>query len=104
MVEGQEKCLRALAELTLPGGEWCSAFRSIIEATGMDRRTVRINVRALARKGLAEYHKALWTDDGTPAGAGYCITQEGQAVAAKLVESDPAGSGGAAGAGERTVR
>ena len=77
MVEGQEKCLEALAELTLPNGEMCAPFAPIERETGYDRRTVKRNVRALARKGLAEYFRGLCTEDGDFAGAGYCITKAG---------------------------
>lgn len=44
----------------------------------MDVREVRRIVRCLARKGLAEYWRGLWSDDG-PAGGGYCITPAGRA-------------------------
>ena len=79
MIEGQQKCLSVLAERTLPGGEMCIPFAPICRDTGYDRRTVKRYVRALARKGYAEYHRALCNDDGAFAGAGYCITKEGQA-------------------------
>lgn len=80
MVEGERRCLEYLAIHSRPHGEMCIAFRPIQEATGYDRAKVRRHVRALARKGLAEYHCALWTEDGTPAGAGYCITEAGIAA------------------------
>lgn len=81
MTKDQNLCLGALLSLTYPNGEMCIPFQPIERATGLDRRTVRRNVRALARKGLAEFHKGLWNDDGEPRGAGYCITPEGQNVA-----------------------
>ena len=77
MIEGQRKCLEALAELSQPNGEMCIWFINIQRETGYDRRTVRRYVRALAKKGLAEYHRGLWTEDGEMAGAGYCITDRG---------------------------
>lgn len=77
MIEGHRKCLDALAVLTLPNGEMCVHFRALIMETGYDRSKVRRYVRALARKGLAEYYRGLWSDDGRPAGAGYCITRKG---------------------------
>ncbi len=63
--------------MSRPDGEMCVPFRVIEHDTGFDRRTVRVHVRRLARKGLAEFHKGLWSEDGGPAGAGYCITKAG---------------------------
>ena len=81
MIEGHQKCLSVLAERTLPNGEMCIPFAPICRDTGYDRRTVKRYVRALARKGLAEYHRGLCTEDeGGFAGAGYCITKAGQKV------------------------
>lgn len=85
MIEGHRRCLESLDSLTSPDGEFCTPFRPIEQDTGYDRRTVRRYVRALARKGLAEYFKGLTTEDGEFAGAGYCITREGSS----LIESLP---------------
>ena len=78
MIEGQQKCLVVLDELTSPNGELCMPFAPLERATGYDRRLVRRHVRALARKGFAEYFRGLCTEDGDFAGAGYCITKAGQ--------------------------
>lgn len=43
------------------------------------RKEIRKVCRSLKRKGLAEFQKALWSDDG-PAGAGYGATEKGAAV------------------------
>lgn len=88
MIEGHQKCLEALADLTLPRGEFCATFAPLERATGYDRRTVRRYVRALARKGLAEYFRALCTEDGEFAGAGYCITKAGRAALSDSVRSE----------------
>jgi hypothetical protein len=69
--------LCALGELTRPDGEMCVPFAPLMTYARADRGTVRRICRYLARRGLAKYHKALWTDDGDPAGAGYCITKAG---------------------------
>ena len=53
------------------------SFKRIAEG-GLALHLVRRTVRALARKGLAVYEKGLWTDDGTPAGAGYALTKAGE--------------------------
>lgn len=80
MIEGHEKCLVVLAEMTAPNGEMCIPFAPIERQTGYDRKTVRRYVRALARKDLAEYFRGLCTVDGDFAGAGYCITRVGLAL------------------------
>ena len=77
MIEGELRCLDALGCLTFPNGELCVPFAPVEAATGYDRRMVRRYVRALARKGLAEYFRGLCTEDGEFAGAGYCITKAG---------------------------
>lgn len=80
MIEAQQKCLAVLAEITTPNGEMCVPFAPIQRHTEYDRKTVRRHVRALARKGFAEYFRGLITEDGDFAGAGYCITKAGLAV------------------------
>ena len=80
MIEAHRRCLEALDDLTRPRGEYCVAFAPITEATGYDRRIVRRYIRALARKGLAEYFRGLCTEDGDFAGAGYCITEAGRSA------------------------
>ncbi len=73
------KCLDALNEMSEPNGEMCVPFAPIISHTELDRRTVRRNIRALARKGYAKYFKGLWCEEtDRPAGAGYCITKAGR--------------------------
>lgn len=74
------KCLDALNEMSEPGGEMCVPFAPIMAATELDRRTVRLNIRALARKGYVEYFRGLCIEDGDFAGAGYCITKTGMAL------------------------
>lgn len=72
------RVLVELDHLTQPNGELCAYFRTIARGLEMDVREVRRIVRCLARKGLAEYWRGLWSDDG-PAGGGYCITPAGRA-------------------------
>jgi len=52
-------------------------FDGISRETGLDRKIVRRACRSLARKGLAEYGRGLWTEDGEPAGSGYAATKAG---------------------------
>lgn len=72
--------LASLAERTRSEG-WCVPFSPIISDTGLPRTTVRRIIRLFARKGWAEFHKGLWTEDGDLAGAGYCITETGRTIA-----------------------
>lgn len=81
----QASCLAALAAKSRPDGEMCLPFRIIESTTGLSRTDVKRSVRALARKGLAEFHQGLCNDDGYFAGAGYCISNAGK-VAAGCVE------------------
>ena len=71
-------CLAALNNMSEPDGEICVPFAPIMSATELDRKTVRRNIRRLARKGYAEYFRGLCTDKGELAGAGYCITKAGR--------------------------
>lgn len=73
-----ERCLRRLAALReANGSESYAGFAAIGRRTGLDRATVRRAVRALARRGFAEYQRGLYTYEGRFAGAGYRITDAG---------------------------
>lgn len=79
MLSDRDKVLKTLDALSLEHGERCIYFRTIQKRTRLNRKTVRRHVRALARKGLAEYHRGLWNEfEDWPAGAGYCITPAGR--------------------------
>ena len=84
MTPDAHKCLQSLNNWSEPDGEMCRPFRTIMDDTGFDRKTVRRHIRAAWRKGLAEYFRGLCTEDGEPAGAGYCITHKGR----KLCHTD----------------
>lgn len=71
--------LKVLHELTAP--DWAVCFAPIIRETEMPRAEVRRRCRYLKRIGLAEYHRALWNEDGEPRGSGYAVTRQGMAVA-----------------------
>jgi len=53
-------------------------FNTIARRSGVPRPKIRRVVRAMARKGITEYHKGCWTEDGEPGGAGYGLTREGR--------------------------
>jgi hypothetical protein len=72
------------------GGKTCYPFKALAGmCPELEPSLIRRTVRALARKGLTGYEKALMTEDGEMAGAGYGITVEGRKLAAvvKLMES-----------------
>jgi 1,4-dihydroxy-2-naphthoyl-CoA synthase len=53
-------------------------FNGICSETSLNRPTVRRACRLLTRKGLAQFGRGLWTEDGTPAGSGYAATSAGK--------------------------
>ncbi|BBB99426.1 hypothetical protein [Bradyrhizobium elkanii] len=78
--ECEMKALNALAGSY--GSDFdCLRFSAIARRGDLDPKHVRRSVRALARKGLAEYVRGLWTMDGEPAGSGYRCTAAGFAKA-----------------------
>ena len=89
MLPNHRKVLEVLAIYTRPHAEMCYGFKPIADYAEMqDVREVRRIVRHLARKGLAEYHKGLFTEYGELAGSGYCITPQGLEVVDSAVTDD----------------
>jgi len=79
--ERERKCLESLVEILRGADEGaCIYFRTVAQDTGLTEQQVRRAVRSLARKGLAEYHRGLFDDDGFTAGSGYCPTKAGRAL------------------------
>lgn len=70
--------LKILAEAYSPDEWGAYAFASLSRQTKLEVKDVRRACRSLAKKGLAQYERSLWNDDG-PAGAGYRATEEGAA-------------------------
>lgn len=58
----------------------CFTFKGILSRTvcRLTRSDVRRACRSLKRKGFAEFHHGLWSEDGDPAGAGYRATRSGR--------------------------
>jgi hypothetical protein len=76
----EERILKAMSDTGEDFGY--RGFVSIAKRAGIaDVKQVRRDVRRLARKGLMSFGKGLWTEDGDPAGSGYCITPAGRALA-----------------------
>jgi hypothetical protein len=77
--QAEGKALAAMADYY---EEQYACFATIASDANLDPKCIRRTVRSLARKGLAEYAKGLWNDDGEPAGSGYRATKLGREVAA----------------------
>lgn len=79
--DNERKVLSVLFEAYSDYEEFCYLnFKGIEVRCGLDRKTVRRAARSLARKGLAQYGRGLWTDGGEMAGSGYCCTKAGFAL------------------------
>jgi predicted transcriptional regulator len=85
--ERELKALRALGQVYADDGNFLS-FRGIAQRSNLDKSHVRRAVRALARKGFAEYAKGLWSDDGEMRGAGYCCTHDGMTLLQYVGETE----------------
>lgn len=72
----QRKVLKTLAEEYGSESD-CFYFRGLTYDTGLTIREIRLACRALTRKGLAEYVKGLFDEDGKVAGSGYRATEVG---------------------------
>jgi hypothetical protein len=89
LTELEQKALVALAEgrdAYAPWGHACYSFKAIAAIGGIETHLVRRAVRRLARRGLAEFHKGLWSEDGEPRGAGYGLSKAGCDALDALVE------------------
>lgn len=71
--------VKVLAALASVGGSdfGCLSFRAIGQRVRLKRPEIRRACRSLARKGLAEFHRGLWSEDGEPRGSGYGATRSG---------------------------
>lgn len=75
--EREKAVLKCLAEHYDAWEGTCIYTRTIAKETGLTLEQARRSVKALVRKGLAEYHRGLFNDDGMAAGSGYCASKEG---------------------------
>ena len=85
------KVLESLVGASQPEGEMCISFAWIMDDTKLDRKEVRKACRSLARKGLAEFYRGLFNDDGEVAGSGYCASRAGVALIESEEEESEAG-------------
>lgn len=57
------------------------SFATISAWSGLTLEQTRAAVRQLASKGVAEFWRMCWSDDGEPKGAGYALTDQGRKAA-----------------------
>jgi RIO-like serine/threonine protein kinase len=55
-------------------------FSTVESRTGLARRTVKLIVRRLSRKGVTRFGRGLFDDDGCVAGSGYGLTNVGRKI------------------------
>jgi RIO-like serine/threonine protein kinase len=84
----ESKVLRALVAAYDHDGFGYLNFKLIARRARMARKEIRRACRSLARKGLAEYGRGLWTEDGEVAGSGYCCKPAGRAHLASSGKRD----------------
>ena len=79
--ENEEKVLKYLDDFAEDRDEGvCTYTKFIAKGVGLDEKKARRAIRSLVRKGMAEYHRGLFDDDGMVAGSGYCISDSGKAL------------------------
>ena len=83
--ERETKVLEVLADYFDAEGN-CLYFKTIGKLSGIEPDLVRRVTRSLARKGLAEYVRGLFDDEGMVAGSGYCCTRLGKETFDNLVK------------------
>lgn len=83
--ENQLKVLKLLAEYHSADAN-CLFFSYISKETGIETRLVRLACRAMARKGLTEFVRGLFDEEGMAAGSGYCCTSLGRDVIDRMQE------------------
>ena len=81
--ENEKKVLTHLLTIYDNDGS-CTYFRFIAAGTKLEIKQVRRACRSLAKKGLAEYVRGLFDDEGFTAGSGYCATEKGRELGDKL--------------------
>ena len=70
----EAKIMRAFINLD---AECALNYKGLAERTDLNIETVKVNTRALAKKGMLRYARGLMSDEGAVAGSGYGLTDEG---------------------------
>ncbi|MFD1328254.1 hypothetical protein [Mycoplana ramosa] len=81
----EAKAMQAWRDASEEFGVLC--FRAIATRAEIDASKVRRAVRGLARKGLVEFVRSSFTEDGETYGAGYKPTAAGLAILHPSVEA-----------------
>ena len=77
--ENERKVLETLVHRNSETGEIAYMyFRNIAAETKLELKQVSRACRSLRKKGLAEFMRGLFSDDGMAAGSGYGATPEGE--------------------------
>jgi len=77
--ENEKKVLDYLVSRSAETGDTAYVyFRSIVAKTGLELKQVSRACRSLKKKGLAEYMRGLFDEDGMAAGSGYGNTEAGE--------------------------
>lgn len=66
------------------------SFASVSRRSSVEPYKIRRAVRAIARKGLLQFGKGLWDDEGSPRGSGYGLTKTGRAYLDTITNPDSA--------------
>lgn len=90
--EMQLKVLKELAEHYHNDEANVLYIRTLAKETGLPYAKARLAVRALARKGLAEYVRGLFDLDGMVAGSGYMATFKGTLLVAGCHNKETCGN------------
>lgn len=75
--------------------EWCPNYEALVNATGLDIKTVKGIVQKFKSMGYFRTYKGLMTDDGEVAGSGFGIPNQDRVNALELAmyryvfEDDP---------------
>ncbi len=76
----ERRCLMAWEAL---GPDYCLNFKGVAARSDIEPHNIRRVVRSLARKGLLCFQRGLFDEcDGTLAGSGYGLTENGYALLA----------------------
>lgn len=86
--EREMECLKRMVEFTDGEEGACIRMKGLAEAEALTYSQVRRAVRALARKGYAEFHRGLMDDEGKVAGSGYAVTEKGFELVRKIEEEE----------------
>jgi hypothetical protein len=65
------------------------SFAAIHRRSQLPKHLVRRTVRAMGRKGVTQFVRGCWNEDGEPTGSGYGLTETGRALMREIPERQP---------------